>query len=705
MSKPFATDQIRLHLVDILQQAVDPSAGGGVAAAIGSMLLRSGTGQIWLKTGGAATAWQQLQQSLDWTSVKDFGAVGDGIADDTASIAAAIASRAAKTGGGVVFFPPGTYLCSQIDLNATSGIHFYGSGPSSIIKWSFNAATVAGSMFTIRGGAQKLRFQMLRFDGSGLTNPAASRDNHLVRVGNGATGAVEIQFFQCQFGGMVASSGDGIHVVGAAGNLISKLWISDCVFDGCSRSSVRCEQGWEYGWIQGNFMTNCETEIAFVSTASLASNAILIIGNEIVHTGAVRHALRIEGDGTNVITRMTCAENTIVGGFVTFNNVTWGIIRSNIITSGAFASADPVMRIFGALLQWSCLSNIIDRDPGASSGPCLTVEKATGTPTQGRVGSNLLINEKNGQFIKIVDVTRCSFGDNVGRATAAGASTDYGIDVQAITVAATDLLIGPGNQVTAAAGSFAGGVHLLANGANVTDVSVVGNQGDTMDYGIVFEVGGGGGTFNGQLLYAGNNFDSTTGDINNVGVTVRPRIGFNASLIGPNLFSGAGSPEGVITARISSMYLRTDGGQATSVYYKESGTGNTGWIGIGGAPIPFGTSDTTAVATAVFLAPGWITTAIATEIQMQLTRPATLRNFYVQAATAGTTAATNTYTVRKNGADTTITAALGNTATGSASDLTHSVTVVAGDLLSIDVVKSGAVATGQANVTATIEMI
>jgi hypothetical protein len=46
---------------------------------------------------------------------------------------------------------------------------------------------------------------------------------------------------------------------------------------------------------------------------------------------------------------------------------------------------------------------------------------------------------------------------------------------------------------------------------------------------------------------------------------------------GPIWASGTGSPEGVVTAGIGSIYLRTDGGASTSLYVKESGTGNTGW--------------------------------------------------------------------------------------------------------------------------------
>jgi hypothetical protein len=43
--------------------------------------------------------------------------------------------------------------------------------------------------------------------------------------------------------------------------------------------------------------------------------------------------------------------------------------------------------------------------------------------------------------------------------------------------------------------------------------------------------------------------------------------------------SGAGSPEGVVTAPVGSLYSRSDGGLLTSLYVKESGSGNTGWMG------------------------------------------------------------------------------------------------------------------------------
>lgn len=61
---------------------------------------------------------------------------------------------------------------------------------------------------------------------------------------------------------------------------------------------------------------------------------------------------------------------------------------------------------------------------------------------------------------------------------------------------------------------------------------------------------------------------------------------------------GTGSPESSVTANISSVYHRTDGGSATSLYVKESGTGNTGWTAVGAGGGGSGTVTSASVTTA-----------------------------------------------------------------------------------------------------------
>ena len=45
------------------------------------------------------------------------------------------------------------------------------------------------------------------------------------------------------------------------------------------------------------------------------------------------------------------------------------------------------------------------------------------------------------------------------------------------------------------------------------------------------------------------------------------------------IYSGTNTPEGAVTATVGSLFLRTNGGAGSTLYVKESGSGNTGWVG------------------------------------------------------------------------------------------------------------------------------
>lgn len=51
-----------------------------------------------------------------------------------------------------------------------------------------------------------------------------------------------------------------------------------------------------------------------------------------------------------------------------------------------------------------------------------------------------------------------------------------------------------------------------------------------------------------------------------------------ANTVGCQVFSGTGSPEGVVEASVGSLYTNISGGANTTLYVKESGTSNTGWV-------------------------------------------------------------------------------------------------------------------------------
>jgi hypothetical protein len=86
-----------------------------------------------------------------------------------------------------------------------------------------------------------------------------------------------------------------------------------------------------------------------------------------------------------------------------------------------------------------------------------------------------------------------------------------------------------------------------------------------------------GGTYTSSLTLAnGSSADVTVNKGNLVVATAGKGIQLPGGI---TWTSGSGSPEGVVTAPVGSLYSRSDGGVLTSLYVKQSGSGNTGWAG------------------------------------------------------------------------------------------------------------------------------
>lgn len=110
-------------------------------------------------TGGVTTNVEaKLAQTV---SVKDFGAAGDGIADDTAAVQAAINSG--SSGFTSVYFPTGTYkITSQITISGDR-VMLYGDGSSSRILFNPTANAICflfdkGSTSSVQNTVRDLTF-------------------------------------------------------------------------------------------------------------------------------------------------------------------------------------------------------------------------------------------------------------------------------------------------------------------------------------------------------------------------------------------------------------------------------------------------------------------------------------------------------------------------------------------------------------------
>jgi hypothetical protein len=148
--------------------AVQTTTGAIDAGSVG--FTQVGTGAV------AQTVQTKLEQ---YVSVKDFGAVGDGVADDTAEIQAAID---AAPEGGAIYFPNGTYAISAA-LIVDKALTLYGDGPG---KWydSLGGSIIkqtdaTKNVFTLRASLAQYAFSQyglnnVNFRDLAITGPSSA---------------------------------------------------------------------------------------------------------------------------------------------------------------------------------------------------------------------------------------------------------------------------------------------------------------------------------------------------------------------------------------------------------------------------------------------------------------------------------------------------------------------------------------------------
>ncbi len=98
-------------------------------------------------------------------NVRDYGAKGDGVTDDTAAIQAAI--NAAPNGGSTIYFPTGIHISNNFQVESRNGLRFEGEGFASVIKRPPRGGNTRIATFT---GGSNFIITNLALDENGIQN-------------------------------------------------------------------------------------------------------------------------------------------------------------------------------------------------------------------------------------------------------------------------------------------------------------------------------------------------------------------------------------------------------------------------------------------------------------------------------------------------------------------------------------------------------
>ena len=226
--------------------------------------------------------------SINWSTiifnVKAYGVVGDGIHDDAPAIQALI-NMVSNLGGGILQFPPGTYLLSSFD--SANNCHLYmfnrsritlqGSGQSTILK----ANSTNKDLIRVSGGSERVTIRDIVLD---RIPGAVSGGNgihfynwYANRLWNGYNVTIERQFnglyastarpqgsrwVSCSFENNIndgvnltmnndeffdtcSMSGNGRHGLTIGGSYTVEsngtLFVSNCSFYGNGKDGIHCE--------------------------------------------------------------------------------------------------------------------------------------------------------------------------------------------------------------------------------------------------------------------------------------------------------------------------------------------------------------------------------------------------------------------------------------------------------------------------------
>lgn len=358
-----------------------------------------------LQIGSGAIAGAAEAKILGTVSVKEFGAVGDGIADDRAAM------QAAHNTGQIVYYPQGTYKFSGQLTIAVGGIIGAGKTLSNLnaIDTSSSAAIkFTGPYTTLPGGlvSGNAKFHDFTLNGNSLKTTGAGLqfDSAANEVSYADLRGLQISYFPINVDFVNAS-----------------LWkMIGCDILGHTVAGVRVNNTYENdagdSLIMGNnIITSSKTAAQILH---LSSGGLKIIGNKLL---GARDGYSMQYTGKKETSVLILANNSIEnfsGKAINFSKVSAGVPTfRNIIISGnqiSVSLATPTAVLIenegGSWLQSMTITNNVFQLPGVTSSYGIALTGVTALMIQGNTFRG---NGLSSQAIALTSCVDAKIGTNV----------------------------------------------------------------------------------------------------------------------------------------------------------------------------------------------------------------------------------------------------------------------------------------------------
>jgi hypothetical protein len=233
-----------------------------------------------LQDGTDAKPRTVLSKLKDVVSVKDFGAVGDGVADDTAAIQAALDSGAAE-----VIIPSGTYSVTGLEIKNGSSLRTLRGSGFPVIRLVTGASRIA----LLISKVQFLQVEHLEFNSSGAKSDGNST------VGIKAVSKSYMTFKRLRFTGFSLRA---MQVLQCVYWELEDITINNCTYGLSfekSASGVQCSAV----SVRGAYISSCSRGIYLDGASTMQfQNCLMEYCGE---TGTVQGAFHADGGNTTTL--------------------------------------------------------------------------------------------------------------------------------------------------------------------------------------------------------------------------------------------------------------------------------------------------------------------------------------------------------------------------------------------------------------------